>query len=159
MNFFEAIDTWLQNHLTLVASVAVPLLAVALTGWISYLTTKANTKAQDQQRELNHQLKLADFRQAWINDMREDFAIYIDQSWRSKSNENVQAKTEKRMAQARIMMRMNPCDPDYQIMLDSLRRPFSKPEEDSEALVVVGQRILKREWERLKDDLKKVDGK
>ena len=153
------IDTWLASHLTLVASVGVPLLTVVLTGWISYLTTKANTSAQDRQRELSHQLKLADFRQSWINDMREDFAIYTARTWNEDLNKGVEAQKELVMAQARILMRMNPSDPDYETMSDSLRNPVAKPEAGTKALFEVGQRILKREWDRLKSDLTEVDGK
>jgi len=54
---------------------------------------------------------------------------------------------------------MNPIDPDYETLLGSLRNPVAKPEAGTKALFKVGQRILKREWDRLKSDLEKVDGK
>ncbi len=159
MEFLSTLDAWIANHLTLVVSVGVPLLTVVLTGLISYITTIANTNAQDRQRSLDHQLKLADFRQAWINDQREDFATYTARTWSESLNKGAEAEKERVMAQARILMRMNPKDPDYETLLESLGNPVANPNEDRKALFEIGQRILKREWERLKTDLKAVGAK
>ncbi|MEI4233851.1 hypothetical protein [Roseovarius sp. D22-M7] len=54
------------------------------------------------------------------------------------------------MAQARILMRMNPSAPEYETLLHSLRNPGAKPEDGRKALFELGQRILKREWDRVK---------
>ena len=66
-------------------------------------------------------------------------------------------------AGARILLRMNPNDPDYKalsnaskIQMDYVFNPSERvinlPEE-SDHFVAVSQRILKREWERLKTDI------
>lgn len=159
MGWVEKIDSWVADHLTLVVSVGVPILTVLVTVLVSYLTIKANTKAQSRQRKLEHQLKLADFRQAWIDDMRTDLALYTARTWSPSLNEGVEAEKERVMAQARILMRMNPNDPDYDAMKKSIGNPVADPEAERKALFQIGQGILKREWERLKADLNAVDGK
>ena len=153
----ESLNTWLANHPALVVSFGVPLLTVFVTAIVSIATTRANTKAQERQRELSHQLKLADFRQAWINDMRDDFALYTARTWSAELNKGIDAQKDAIMAQARILMRMNPDDSDYKTLQESLRNPVASPEEGRKALFTLGQRILKREWERLKADLRAVE--
>jgi hypothetical protein len=159
MGWIETIDSLVANHLTLVVSVGVPILTVLITLLVSYLTITANTKAQSRQRKLEHQLKLADFRQAWIDDMRKDLALYTARTWSSSLNEGVEAEKERVMVQARILMRMNPNDPDYDALVKSILNPVADPEADRKALYQIGQGILKREWERLKADVNAVDGK
>ncbi|MBO7705392.1 MAG: hypothetical protein J6S68_07045 [Acinetobacter sp.] len=159
MDWLESLNAWAASHLVLVVSVGVPLLTVFVTAFVSIVTTRANTKAQERQRILLHKLKLAEFQQAWINDMREDLALYTARTWDNELNEGVESAKERVMAQARILMRMNPSDPDYAFLQQSLRDPLARPQTDKKALYVVGQRILKREWERLKQDLNEVNFK
>lgn len=136
------LENWLSNHLTLVASVGLPLLTVSLTGWVSYLTTKANTKAQGRQRDLDYQLKLAEFRRSWINDVRDDFAIYTARTWDKDLNEGKEPRKEQVMAQARILMRMSPSDPEYETLLHSLRNPVAKSDDGRNALFELGSASL-----------------
>jgi hypothetical protein len=157
MTWFDCAENWITNHLNLVTAIGVPILIVMITAWISLMTARANNKAADRQRDLTHQLKLADFRQAWINDMRNDFAIYTVHTWDESLNEGAEAKKERVAAQARILMRMNENDPDYEALLASLLDPVARPEEDHRALFEIGRRVLKREWERLKDDIADIE--
>lgn len=153
MSWFQEINAWIDGHLALVVLVGVPLLTACVTAFVSYKATQANIKGQDRLREHNNQLKLAEFRQSWINDMRQDFALYTARTWSNELNRGDEASKELVMAQARILMRMNPKDPDYEDLLQSLRNPVANPDVDRGALYELGQRILKREWERLKFDL------
>jgi hypothetical protein len=159
MIWIDNLNTWIDGHLPFVVSVGVPVLTVLAAAVVSLFTTWANNKAQNRQRELMHQLKLADFRQAWINDMREDFALYTARTWSADLNEGLEAKKERIVTNARILMRMNPNDPDYEEMRTSLLNPVAMPQADRKALFEVAQRILKREWDRLKKDLEAVDKK
>ncbi len=156
MNWIDSLNSWIVEHQAVIAIVGVPLLTLVVTALVSYFTVLANNNAQDRQRELSHQLKLAEFRQSWINDMREDFAIYTARTWSEALNKGPEAQKELLVAQARILMRMNPSDPDYDSILCSLRSPIAHPESEKKALFEIGQRVLKREWERLKDDLNAV---
>ena len=153
MTWLQEINAWIDGHLALVVLVGVPLLTACVTAFVSYKATQANIKAQDKLREHNNQLKLAEFRQSWINDMREDFALYTARTWNNELNSGKEAQKELLMAQARILMRMNPEDPDYDALLQSLISPVADAENDRAALYELGQSILKREWERLKFDL------
>ena len=159
MSWADNINTWIDGHLPLVVSVGVPVLTGIVAAVVSYLPTLANNNAQNRQRELTHQLKLAEFRQAWINDMREDFALYTARTWSDDLIEGVDARKERIITHTRILMRMNPNDPDYEAVRSSLLTPKAVPEDGREALFLIGQRVLKREWERLKKDLKEVDNK
>jgi hypothetical protein len=168
MEWLTDLNGWIAAHLPLVVSVGIPLLTLFVTVVVSYFTTRANSKvqtritaenirAQTLQRELSHQLKLADFRQAWINDQRDDLALYTARTWSKTLNEGVEAEKDMVMAQARILMRMDVKDPDYKLLSAALSSPIASEATDGKALFEVGQRILKREWDRLKDDLRAVD--
>jgi len=155
--WIQGINAWIDGHLALVVLVGVPLLTAGVTAFVSYKATQANIGAQDKLREHNNQLKLAEFRQSWINDMRQDLALYTARTWSEELNKGNEATKERVMAQARILMRMNPKDPDYEGLLEALQNPVAKPDENRRGLFELGQNILKREWERLKSDLNETE--
>jgi len=156
--FFIIINDWLAKYLTLIASVGIPLLTLYVTSRIASAATAASNEAAKKQRELTYKLKMADFRQAWINDMREDLALYTALTWSSDLNKGAESEKARVIANARILMRMNTKDQNYEVVQKSLLDPVASKEKGSRALYQVGQDILKAEWTRVKDDLEAVDG-
>jgi phosphate/sulfate permease len=155
------ISKWLSENQLLVFSLIVPL----LSGIIAYLSALYSTsralKENKATRSLQKQLKLADFRVEWINELRSELvrlqaAILVHRSKRS-------AETEREIVQmaAAIILRMNPDDEDYDELSIEIRKGlnFSMKKEEVETYEIaeVARRILKREWDRLKSDLDESD--
>jgi hypothetical protein len=119
---------------------------------------------------LTRRLKISEFRQAWIIDLRKDVADYLgvtqrwfksyadgEEHWKSFAMGN-----EAGVILARIKMRINPNENKYKkeddefiASLEQLRNPYSLPKEDaqthwaraSEDIVAKARLLLKREWE------------
>lgn len=124
---------------------------------------------------LTRRTKISEFRQAWINDLRNDIADYIGASdrWMNARNELNTTTQEKRQELApgaerlsnearvilhRIELRFNPRENKYkqadEIFLDSLKAlldpqaALAKPwRELADDAVFLGRELLKREWE------------
>ncbi len=158
-DFLLSANEWIANHQVLFVAAGIPILTAGVTAFISWRTTHSIILAQNKERELARAIKLADFRQDWINSMRDDLAAYSALGWKSELQADVPFQRERLSLLSRILMRMNPADPDYPALKKSLQDPIGKPSESIEALAIIGQRFLKREWDRLKKDLSSIEEK
>jgi hypothetical protein len=122
-----------------------------LTVWLSGRYAAANARRQN---ELAARLKLADFRQAWINELRNCFSDF-------QSRGTIREPTEVREMQRiafKIRLLMNRNDANY-ARLNSLIRGLpdnadqQAANEIVEEMIPLCQDILKEEWEVLKRDL------
>lgn len=158
------LNGWISEHQALVVTVGVPILTVASTAIISLVTTKANLEAQRRQRILQIETQLCQSRQIWIDSVREDLALASGLATRFETDfENTQLKSELVSVISRVRMKINPADPDDEELMKAFAKALGASEEthgwdeNTEAIAHVGQRILKREWERLKLDLRAVE--
>lgn len=152
------INDFLGQNANILTSVGTLIFVTGLTVYATHLSNISSERRERNNRLIAAELKKAEFRQAWINTMRDDLANYSALHWSRELQGGVEQRREAVALQARILMRMNPEDRDYEVLLSSLLNPVASPSEGREALVIVGQRFLKREWERLKDDLAAIDG-
>jgi len=104
-------------------------------------------------------LRVAAFRQEWINCLRDDLAklhaIGINPNGDPMNNE------EFYEIGTRIELRMNPSDPDYDRLYKAMYNYFESADGgilekfgNNSEFVEVSQKILKKEWERLKLDVR-----
>jgi hypothetical protein len=155
--WLDAINAWISTHQPLLISVVVPLLTLFVSQRASRSSERAAAKSKLIERRLQSEMRIAEFRQVWIDKLREAFVDIIENCSKPirTGNEDypiVMARV------ARVELMMNPRDPDYgklKILVDQLRAGDHSgvPKE----LVTVSQAILKREWDRLKGDLAKVE--
>lgn len=105
------------------------------------------------------QIKHADYRQAWINNLRDEMVIFQSLALESakKDPENDRKLTS---SSTKILLLMNPRDEDYQALLDGLQAVMvgwkvSRDEFlDAHAdYIMLCQRILKREWKVTKREM------
>lgn len=176
-----AIQPEAANSATLLWSPASVFAAAVVAGfvglvghWINRSTTKLQARLSletakqtiDQSRDnarlqtkLAANLKLAEMRQAWIDRLRDDMASF--------QSLGVTPDLEHRSAQdfyrlgTKIQLSMNPADPDYAGLYACLlafhRAKTEQEKYDADpAYVEVCQRILKREWDVLKSEIKAV---
>lgn len=151
-------------------SIFVPTIALfgVLVAWLGNRIARSNAQLSADISRRNAELgasleanvKLAEFRQNWIDAMRADMAKFqsiatLPQGDPTKEREFYELGT-------RIELRMNPEDPDYNELQDALYAYYSATDDDEKLIanapfVEVCQSILKREWDVLKADLRKLD--
>src|SRR5712671_151848 len=115
---------------------------------------------------LSRRLKISEFRQAWINDLRLDVADYLQktQKWfkeYGESKEDFKLFSQGNDASVilyRIKMRLNPNERKHEefiATLEKIRTPYSLPKEmaehhwatAAEDILEKARVLLKREWE------------
>ena len=166
--------------IALVSAIALVTAAVigGVIGLIGHWTARSNARLQSRiskeiadqtncisqsnaklQTHLAANVKLADFRQAWINGLRDDMAAF--QALGVTPGVAQRSEQEFYRLGTRIELRMNPQDPDYDELHECLYA-FLHADDDhrkyaaNPRYVEVCQRILKREWDVLKNEVQLV---
>jgi len=139
---------------------AVSAVGAAFGGWLSYRATSRAArnalKGISSQIRFQHAAKVAEFRQAWINDLRESMALL--QSLGVTPDLQHQQEAAFYEAGTKIELLMNRGDERYEA-LQKCMYAFLAAESAEEKyrcnapFVSTCQDILKTEWEVLKRDL------
>ena len=135
---------------------AIPLIATLAAFAGVMITVILQWRNSTKQLRSTHTLKIAEMRQAWINNLRDAMSKF--QSYGVTPGIKHQSEREFYEYGTRIELMMNPNDPDFSQLQQCLYR-FLPAENDHEKFtanpqyVEVCQRILKREWEVLKREL------
>ena len=123
--------------------------------------------ANEQSREnavlsarLSANVKLADMRQVWINELRNEMTRFFAMC-NEKRNAPADVKAGKlHESGTKIELSMNPSDSDYNELRSAMFAIYSEVPADTTAetlddrYVTVCQKILKREWDVLKGDIR-----
>lgn len=120
------------------------------------ISTLFTRRSSEKQARMQTALKLAEFRQAWIDSLREAMAEF--QSY--GVTPGVEHFKEPKFYQVgtKIELMMNRSDPEYS-ELDGCLYDFLMAETETQKYtanpkyVLICQNILKREWDRLRADL------
>ena len=152
------------TELLLVVGPGVALLATLVT-WLGHRVLRANAELAAKISRDNAVLsvslesakQLASNRQIWINSLRDDLASYFSLTLETDHKKIDYQKIYE--VGARIELRMNPADPDYQELRTAMHEcteidDLTKIENGRELYIRVSQRILKREWDVLKSELR-----
>ncbi len=129
----------------------------ALTGVL--ISTVFTKRSNEKQARMQTALKLAEFRQAWIDNLRDTMAEF--QSLGVTPGLEHIRRPEFFQSGTRIQLLMNRDDPEYAV-LDECLYNFLMADTEQEKYrsnpdyIDVCQRILKREEERLRKDLEGV---
>ncbi len=127
---------------------------------VTELAVKASREAEERsaserklQLELARRMKLADFRQNWIDKLREDFSVLLSQS---------EGEREMNRRIQNILLRMNPKEDApkeiFEKMLLMINEKGSKEREEiSFDLTNLVNRYLKSEWDVLKTEMSEYD--
>lgn len=143
----STVPTW-----TLIIPVIAALIAfigVGLTVFFSWRNANKTLRSA-------HTLKIAEMRQSWINSLRDAMSEF--QSY--GVTPGVSQITERKFYElgTRIELLMNPKDPDYDELHQCLYQFLAVNDVNGKYsanphFVAVCQRILKREWETLKQEI------
>ncbi len=160
----EKTELFIRERHGIIVSIGTVFLLSLLAYASAAITSASAENAQKANRSLSSALKLSDFRLAWIDALRDDLSLASSLAAKFEHNySDLELKAELVEITSRVRMRLNPNDPDDDALVKAFAKALgaSKDEygwdDSTEAISVVGQRILKREWERLKADLKKIE--
>ena len=152
---------------TYVASTAAVFSATIspFVSWrIAKRTLSANRITSERQAQLAASLKVADFRQAWINDLRDSLvelqAISIVPFSHMKAIADYDGKPDESLrVVAKIALLLNRKDHYYSDLVEKITKFQEAPtnalkRQYRSELVTCCQDVLKIEWERLKAELR-----
>lgn len=154
--FFAAISAFIERNQALIVLVGIPL----LTMWVTQRSAEAAATRAAQtalvDRKLRSEMRIAEFRQTWINDLR---AVIVEIARACSDPHPTSSRYQELVSlTTRAELMMNPGDKDYPRLLEIFDRLRAGDISDvPRNLTDVFQSILKREWDRLKDDLAKVE--
>lgn len=153
------ISQWLEDHRLLVISVVVPLFSALVAALAAWYSTRRTLKTEQEKMQLQTKLKVNEFRQNWINDLRDTMAEF--QSYAISPDADPAQEREFYRLGTKVELLMNPRDPDFEELqelmyafLHTSTGDINDKYSHNTPYVSLCQRILKREWERLKSDLK-----
>jgi hypothetical protein len=138
-------------------TVFVPLAVAAFFSFLSIVISGGNaTKNAQRQNDLTAKMKLADFRQAWINELRDCFSE-LQSLGITPSPDPTEIREVHRLA-TKIRLHMNRNDPNYRNLDKLIDRLITNADRDDKLQIVqemtqLCQDILKAEWKVLKRDL------
>jgi hypothetical protein len=157
------VTEWLTANQLLVFSLVLPTFSAGVAWVASYFSVKRTLKSERLGREHTSTLEISRFRQVWINNLRDAIAEFgaitsVSDSW-IEHKERVVGLVFK------IELMMNPLDPDYNDLKAALKYRADaqalggtkKLDPKNDSLLEISQRILKREWDRLKGDLARIE--
>ncbi len=135
-------------------------LAVIASAYISSTIAKKNIELNRKQLKFNHELKLAEFRQKWIDNLRDTMAEFQAIGTHPKTDQILEKDFYK--LGTKIQLLMNPADSEYDKLHSIMYEYYyaQTPDEKNnldDTFVKLCQGILKREWDRLKSDLKNAE--
>ncbi|AXT27597.1 hypothetical protein D1823_14035 [Ruegeria sp. AD91A] len=123
----------------------------------THLSNRSSEKREAANRLISTEMKIAEMRKKWIDDLRDDLAVFSSLVSTESGPESMREEVE---LASRILLRLNPKDPNYDSLREHLKSAsgeFGAEDPDMSELVAlreVSQKILKHEWERLKHDIK-----
>jgi hypothetical protein len=146
----------------------VAAIIAGLFALIGHLGDRSNAKLAAEisrkNAELNAALEaakqLASNRQEWINGLREDMSSFM--ALATERDHETFDRSKVIQTGLRIELRMNPEDRDYQILRSSMSAVVKSTDGMTEkddgmgTYIETCQKILKREWDVLKGELKSI---
>ncbi|WP_137109507.1 hypothetical protein [Rhodobacter sp. SY28-1] len=156
----EKIEAFILERQELLIALGTLFLVVGLSVWTSHLSNRSAEKRDAANRMLQAELKVADFRQAWINELRDEIEEFCQITFSPPDERDHNRHTA---LIGKIHMRLNlsetPARELYQALLESARHDHSDTNSEVEALLAVTKKanaFLRGEWARMKMDIQKA---
>ncbi|WP_127112884.1 hypothetical protein [Shimia sediminis] len=164
LELLSEIDSWIKTHQALVATIAVPLLTLAITTVSGRASDKRAQQSKRSDRELQKEMQIAEFRLRWIEELRVLLADY--NALLSSFEFDAQDYQRLTFLMSKFQLMVNPADPDVGKLISAMSEALGQLNEDEPEITgemhmnicTLGQQFLKKEWERLKIDVEQVDG-
>lgn len=156
----EDLDAFLGKYQNLLISLGTLFLVSLLAVWGTHLTNSSAERREKSNRRVQAELQVSQFRQAWINEMRDDLSEFTYLVFNKKEKSSVNAKATHLLF--KIQIRLNTKEPLAKslddIVMDIL---VHKGSEDERAelilkLVEASRAYSQNEWKRLKEDIQEA---
>jgi hypothetical protein len=158
----DTLNTWVANHKELLTLIGVPLLTFLITTVVNRASERRASKERQLERDLARELKLSEYRQMWIDNLREELATLAAMLPARDPAMEVEANSKL----ASMLLRMNPNEgPSQKVYQDLMKlkgacekSPPSFDDIDDKYLALLNSSniLLKAEWDRVKRDLSKA---
>jgi len=150
---------------SLIVAILVPIISGLVAIFIANYTVKKTIASENKRQNLSRQQTISEFRQAWINSLRDALAEFLSYGMSFSEDPNTARKMHE--LGIKIELLMNPADEDYrelqlylkdilgpsgQAMLTS-KSPVAQIPDFKSRLISLCQKILKREWDKLKAEM------
>jgi hypothetical protein len=165
---FVQLNGFLFKYRSVLISLGTLFVILLTTIFATHLSNTSAEKRQEADRLLNAELKLSDFRQEWINVLRNDLAEIISISYVFFDEKEKRLKNLSKLKDldARVRMRLNPKPyAELERRIDSYIEELVNCSENGdelgafkarEGLARAGAKFLKEEWDFLKGNLDKL---
>jgi len=135
------------------------LLVASIGAWVGWGGHKISQSNAELNARLTANVKLAEFRQAWIDSLRSDMADFISLALIIDPSFKMQPDVSK--IATRIELHLKPDDPELPALRNSMLKFGAALTRDdkqkaNDEYVPICQKIIKREWEELKNDVRSV---
>jgi hypothetical protein len=153
------IENFGSTYQAILTSIGTLVLVIALTVITTNLSNKSASDREIANRRVSTEIKIVEFRQVWINDLRNDFSEFLSIAGNPQDHEMV---TRLHLLAVRIHLRLNPDEKTTFTLMENITNVLSAiSEKDRNALSEASSQLqgsasalLKGEWNRLKRDLK-----
>lgn len=158
-NFVTRLECFLDKHESSLISVGLLILVSGLALWGTYLTNHSAERREKSNRKVLSELKVSEYRQAWITEMRLDLSIFGGFMFHAEGKEGVrEALSLKSKIEMRLNMEETLAINLYESMNELWHDAFID-EFDSgnhHRFTEASNAYLKKEWKRLKKDIREA---
>ncbi|MCE8525270.1 hypothetical protein KBY23_08335 [Ruegeria pomeroyi] len=174
-SFLERLTSFLDHYDSILMSVGTLFVVSGLAVLAARIASQSVSGVEAENRKnraemakiqlkTTKEIKLAEFRQVWINEMRREVAEYVSLTtgdMMAKNFEDDGRRERLAVLSSQIFLRLNPTEPLSAKLAECIRKiADARRRKDISALnellrefASVSREILKGEWKRLKDDL------
>ena len=172
--FLSRLEQFVSAYDGLLASLGTLFLILGMGVWTTYLSNKSAAARQRADRITSAELKISEFRQAWIDKLRQDLAdvVFLTSvnGTSEDSSANVQRVEKLKKLDSLVRLRLNPGETKAQELAGAVRKVIDLSEMVSngcndkfsdmlaarESLAKLSAEYLKVEWEVVKHVLQKA---
>ncbi|MBI1494666.1 hypothetical protein [Halocynthiibacter styelae] len=151
----DDLDEFIGKYQNLTIALGTLLIVFVLAVLGTYLANVSAEKREETNRKVQSELQIAQFRQAWINQMRDDISEFTHLSF-VRSGGVVDKKIS--WLYFKIGMSLNTEEDLANSLGAAMHSATQCPETDkadaSDAVARAGREYLKKEWNRLKKDIR-----
>lgn len=155
---YEKFEGLLSDRQELIIALGTLFLVAGFSVWGNHLSNSSAERRERVNRTLMAELKIAEFRQQWIDELRKELAAYYALAFTDPDHRDMK---EFGAMMTKIRMRLNLTEPlalDLYISMltvgDIKGRDPKKIGEDLSDYMEKGHKFLRGEWVRLKKDIR-----
>jgi hypothetical protein len=154
----SSFEKFISSYQAILTSIGTLLLIGGLAVWTTHLANQAAFKREISNRKLAAELKIADYRDCWIKELREEISEFL-----SLLSGQIDQNTTKRMKMLsiKLKLRLDQRKAASKDILASIERILALAEDGNQEDIIAEQSklqdqvggLLHRQWDKLKTDL------